>query len=72
MHWFLKVADIELKNDDLTEIKDQYIPNPNVAEHFVPPRFPPAIWEQIKNSREQKINESDLQPFPTILLPCPQ
>lgn len=48
--WYLKVADVELKSDDLKSLKDLYTPSEESSSHFCPPRVPPSIWDNLKSS----------------------
>lgn len=45
--WYKKVADIDLKQSDLTDLKEKYLPPSEVANHFEPPKLPPSLWQNI-------------------------
>ena len=51
--WFKQVSDIELGSEELNNIKKEYVAKEEVAQHFTPPKFPTAIWNLIKNHKEQ-------------------
>ena len=48
--WFKKIADIELKDDKMDSIKNDYTPPESEAHHFVPPKLPATLWDSIKSS----------------------
>lgn len=50
MQWFLKVADMELKEADLEDFNASYSSSSSVAEHFQPPKLPDVLWSSVKTS----------------------
>ena len=50
MEWFLKVADIEIKKEDLDNIKETFKSSEELSSDFSPPLFPPSIWNSIQTS----------------------
>lgn len=50
--WFLTVADINLKKENLDEISEQYKPSDQVADHFHPPKLPEPVWQNVKSSSQ--------------------
>ena len=47
--WFPKIADIDLKVDELETINKEYTPD-SATHHFVPPKLPIIIWDTVKSN----------------------
>ena len=47
---YLKVANIELKKDELDKIQDEFKTEPDLDPHFNPPRFPQSLWSAVQGS----------------------
>lgn len=77
--WFKKVADLELSDDQIQGIMADFVPSDEVNKHFIPPMFPPSIWNRIKEEnspeiikhrvifRSQKLLSSAMMPLMTVL-----
>ena len=50
LDWFLKVADLDLKKDLITKIKEDYKGSEDIDSHFEPPRFPSALWSAVQHN----------------------
>ena len=48
--WCLKVADLEMKKEDLDKIKKDFKANEKLSSHFEPPRLPTSVWNSINSS----------------------
>ena len=48
LSFYVAAADIELKGDDLTRLKEEFSCDDQLATHFSPPKIPGAIWADIK------------------------
>lgn len=55
MNWFRKVADIELTDNQVTEISDSYTPCDDIAADFVPPEIPPVFWNKMKSDSKNSL-----------------
>ena len=79
LKWFEKVADIELKQDQVDSILEDFVPHEELEEHFTPPMLPIYIWNRIKTEsshdinkqrvvyKSQKLTSSALKPLPTVV-----
>ena len=77
--WFKKIADMELKQEQVDSILNDFIPPENLNEHFTPPVLPTSIWNQIKSEsssdiakqrvvfRSHKLISSSLMPLLSVL-----
>ena len=45
--WFKKAADIELKPEDVKDLRDKYEASEDIQEHFMPPRLPEPFWNTV-------------------------
>ena len=54
--WFLHVADLEMKKEDLDKIKKDFKASEELTSHFEPPRLPSSVWNSINSSANH--NES--------------
>ena len=52
LQWYLQVADIDLKSDQLSCIFDQYKSSDQLAEDFGPPKLPDSMWNNIKSTSD--------------------
>ena len=55
LNWFYTIADIELKKEDMDNLKKTYQTPKDLSSHFEPPKLPPTIWQTISQS-----NHADL------------
>lgn len=78
LDWFKKVADLELKEEEISEIDKLYTPAEDIKSEFLPPDIPLALWNKMKNNnseyykqksllRAQKLNCMALKPILTVL-----
>ena len=51
--WFSRVADIELKDEQISEISEAYLPSAEIETHFQPPLIPKPLWQKCKASRNE-------------------
>lgn len=77
--WFRTVADLELDEDQVATIEDQYVPSEECVEDFMPPpHIPSVFWNKIKtNSSElfkqramyksQKLSTLALKPLLSVI-----
>ena len=83
LDWYLKVADIELKPENLKKLKEAYKSSSDHESHFSPPRFSPGIWNAITSGsshadsyRLKTINKAQdklylaLKPLLSVLSKC--
>lgn len=50
LKWYTQVADIELKDEQISEISDKFSPPAEIDVHFQPPQLPKALWQKCKSS----------------------
>lgn len=53
-NWFLKVADIDLQDEEISELDEQLLPSEEQAEHFAPPRIPTVLFDQMSASNNEQ------------------
>ena len=53
LKWFAQVADIELKDDQVSDISESYVPKAEVDAHFQPPLIPKPLWQKCKASHTE-------------------
>ena len=78
LQWFKTIADIELTDEQISEISREYVPDNDVKNHFEHPRIPSALYKRIKNkpseplrlrplNRSQLTSTLALKPLLTVL-----
>lgn len=78
LSWFKTVADLDLKDEEITEIEKPFSPVEELRPHFTPPEIPPVLWSKLKNNnaeyfkqksllRAQKLNCSGLKPILSVI-----
>ena len=50
MDWFCKVADHELVDGQIDSLFDKFLPAPEIAPHFEPPKLPKPIWDRLASA----------------------
>ena len=60
LDWFFQVADISLKDNDIAEIDNSFRLSEEHKPHFMPPRFPNAIWESFKRNTSDVFKQKSL------------
>ena len=50
LDWFLKVADLDLNKEIISQIQEDYKGSDSLETHFEPPRFPSALWSAVQNN----------------------
>ena len=78
MNWYTKIADIELKDNEVQQIEQDFS-HPSAEEHhFIPPKFPNTIWDAVKASpsdlykqricyKAQNLNYLAIKPLLSVL-----
>ena len=51
MDFYLEAADIELKPDFISKLKEKYETDLEVETHFTPPRLPNSLWSAVQVSK---------------------
>ena len=83
LKFYLKIADLELSKEVLSELSEEFKTNPDLDNHFTPPKFPPSFWELVQKSSSDlfklkalfKIQENlflALKPLLSCLENCPK
>ena len=61
MDWFYKVADHELDDGQIDSLFDKFLPSPEIAPHFEPPKLPKPIWDRLaKRNKEEVIKQRSI------------
>ena len=60
MQWFASVADIDLTDDQIKSISDEYQPNTEVSQHFEPPQLPSPLWHKCKSHAQEAFKQRSL------------
>ena len=50
MDWFLRVSDLELTKEVLSEISEEFKADDEIDDHFCPPKFSPPLWTAVQSS----------------------
>ena len=50
MDWFLRVSDMELSREVLSEISEEFKADDEIDNHFSPPKFPLPLWTAVQSS----------------------
>lgn len=77
-NWFRKVADLELKEDHISSVAEEFPLSDTMASDFLPPEIPPLFWNKIKTNpsdylkqkllyKAQKLNCLALRPLLSIV-----
>ena len=48
--WYLRVSDLELSKEVISEISEEFKASDEVNNHFSPPRFPLPLWSAVQSS----------------------
>ena len=79
LNWFMKVADVELKEAQMDSFLEEFVPSKENKPHFKPPRLPHVIWKKLKNDKDpampnlkntyksQSLISSAMMPLLTVL-----
>ena len=50
MDYYLKIADMELNKDVISELQEEFKCPDDIQSHFNPPKFPSSFWELVQKS----------------------
>ena len=48
--WYLKVSDLELSKEVISDITEEFKADEEINNHFLPPRFPLPLWSAVQSS----------------------
>lgn len=76
--WFRQVADLDLHEDEISEIDQAFNPSEEIKKDFIPPDIPSALWNKMKSNnaeyykqkallRTQKLNCMALKPLLSVI-----